>query len=172
MSAAPSRHVVSRQGLPRLNRRAPPWRWPRAARPAPPIRAHRARAGGDIADDPEADFAQEIKEKTDAQVKSEIASAAAGATFRSESDHGFTFVSAKLNGQTSITQALVREKVASFVDSDPDADKPLASLYASTSTFAVWKNSTANCHPREVPSPEDCASINNMNAVLATNPGR
>jgi hypothetical protein len=129
----------------------------------------RPAIGGDIADEQEADFEQELKSKTDAQVTAEIAPAAVGANYTSESDYGFKFVSAKLSGQTSMTQALVREKVGAFVDADPDTDKPLASLYASTSTFKEWRANTANCQPDEAPSPEDCATINKMNAVLEKN---
>lgn len=129
----------------------------------------RPAVGGDIADEQEADFEQELRTKTDAQVKAEIEAAAVGANYTSESDYGFKYVSARLSGQTSMTQALVREKVGSFVDADEDTDKPLASLYASTNTFTDWKSNSANCQPDEAPSPEDCATINKMNAVLAKN---
>jgi hypothetical protein len=115
------------------------------------------------------DFAQDIKSKTDAQVQAEIEAAAVGANFTSESDYGFTFVSAKLEGQTSMTQALVRAKVASFVDADPATDKPLATLYASTRTFADWKRDYAACVPDQSPDPADCAIINKMNAALDKN---
>ena len=120
-------------------------------------------------DENTADFAQDIKSKTDAQVQAEIEAAAVGANFTSESDYGFTFVSAKLEGQTSVTQALVREKLASFVDADPATDKPLASLYASTKTFAEWKCGYAACVPDQSPDPADCAIINKMDAVLDKN---
>jgi hypothetical protein len=121
------------------------------------------------ADENEADFAQEIRSKTDAQVKAEIEAAAVGANYTSESDYGFKFVSAKLNGETSMTQALVRAKVASFVDADPDADKPLATLYAETRTWTEWKKGYADCKPDQSPEPADCAIINKMDDVLAKN---
>jgi hypothetical protein len=116
-------------------------------------------------------FEQEIRSKTDAQVKADIEASAVGANYTSESDYGFKFVSAGLNGQTSMTQALVREKLASFVDSDPDTDKPLASLFASTSSFAEWKKSyvPGACHEDEAPDPGDCAKIHAMNQVLEKN---
>ncbi len=120
-------------------------------------------------DESTADFAQDIKSKTDAQVQAEIEAAAVGASFTSESDYGFTFVSAKLEGQTSMTQALVRAKVASFVDADPATDKPLATLYASTRTFAEWKKDYAACVPDQSPDPADCAIITKMNAALDKN---
>jgi hypothetical protein len=121
-------------------------------------------------DENEADFSQEmIKSKTDAQVKAEIEAAAVGANYTSESDYGFKFVSAKLNGETSMTQALVREKVASFVDADPDTDKPLATLYAETRTWAEWKRGYSACVPDQSPDPADCAIINKMDEALSKN---
>jgi hypothetical protein len=118
------------------------------------------------ADENEADFAQEIKSKTDAQVQAEIVAAAKGSNFTSESDYPFTFVSAKLEGETSMTQALVRTKLAAIIDADPANDKPLASLYASTRTFADFKRDYAACVPDQSPDPADCAIINKMDAVL------
>jgi hypothetical protein len=120
-------------------------------------------------DENTADFAQDIKSKTDAQVQAEIEAATVGANFTSESDYGFTFVSAKLEGPTSVTQALVREKLASFVDADPATDKPLSSLYATTKTFAEWKRGYAACVPDQSPDPADCAIINKLDAVLDKN---
>jgi hypothetical protein len=121
------------------------------------------------ADENEADFALEIKSKTDAQVQAEIEAAAVGANYTSESDYGFKFVSAKLNGETSMTQALVRTKVASFVDADPDTDKPLAKLYAETRTWSEWKKDFSACVADQSPDPADCAIINKMDDVLAKN---
>jgi hypothetical protein len=120
-------------------------------------------------DENEADFSQELKSKTDAEVKAEIEAAAVGANYTSESDYGFKFVSAKLNGETSMTQALVRAKVASFVDADPDTDKPLAKLYAQTGTWTEWKKGYSACVPDQSPDPADCAIINKMDDVLAKN---
>ena len=121
------------------------------------------------ADENEADFAQEIRSKTDAQVQAEIEAAAVGANYTSESDYGFKFVAAKLNGETSMSQALVRAKVASFVDADPDTDKPLATLYAETRTWTEWKKGYSACVPDQSPDPADCAIINKMDDVLAKN---
>ena len=128
--------------------------------------ADAAQAPGD---ENEADFAQEIKSKTDAQVQAEIEAAAKGSNYTSESDYPFTFVSAKLEGETSMTQALVRTKLAAIVDADPATDKPLTSLYASTRTFADWKRDYAACVPDQSPDPADCAIINKMDAVLDKN---
>ncbi len=121
------------------------------------------------ADENEADFAQEIKSKSDADVQAEIEAAAKGSNFTSESDYPFTFVSAKLEGETSMTQALVRTKLAAIIDADPATDKPLASLYASTRTFADFKRDYAACVPDQSPDPADCAIINKMDAVLDKN---
>lgn len=132
------------------------------------------RAPGGESDAVEADegaFEQELRTKTDAQVKADIEAAAVGANYTSESDYGFKYVSAKLEGQTSMTQALVRTKVASFVDADPDTDKPLAKLYASTSSFAEWKRGYVPgvCQEDEAPDPSDCAIIHKLNGVLEKN---
>ena len=128
-----------------------------------------APAEASAADENEADFSQELTSKTDAQVKAEIEAAAVGANYTSESDYGFTYVSAKLTGETSMTQALVREKVASFVDADPSTDKPLATLYAETRTWAEWKRGYASCVPDQSPDPADCAIINKMGEALSKN---
>lgn len=133
-----------------------------------------AKAPGGESDAVEVDegaFEQELRAKTDTQVKADIEAAAIGANYTSESDYGFKYVSAKLEGQTSMTQALVRTKVASFVDADPDTDKPLAKLYASTSSFAEWKKGYVPgvCQEDEAPSPSDCALIHKLNGVLEKN---
>jgi hypothetical protein len=122
----------------------------------------------------EADFEQEIiTSQTDAKVKAEIEAAAKGASFTSESDYPFTYVSAKLTTKLSatkaITEKLVRAELASFVDNDPDTDKPLATLVGMSKTFTEWKKDFGNCQPDEAPSPEDCAAVTKMNAAIAKN---
>jgi hypothetical protein len=121
------------------------------------------------ADENEADFAQEIKSRTDAQVKAELEALTVGTNFTSESDYPFTFVSAPLAGEQSMTQALVRTKLGSFVDADPNTDKPLAKLYAMTGTFSEWKKQFVGCTPDQSPSPEDCATTTKLNDGLARN---
>jgi hypothetical protein len=128
-----------------------------------------AAPAADEASSDEAAQTSEIRTaKTDAQIKAELEAAAVGAVYTSESDYGFHFVSAPAP-QGTITQALVRKHLASFVDADPDADKPLASLYGMNSTFPNWKKLFERCSPDESPSTEDCAKIQKLNAALAKN---
>lgn len=120
--------------------------------------------------DNEAEFSQDIvKSQTDAKVKAEIEAAAKGANFTSESDFPFHYVSAKLSGEKTVTEALVRKELASFVDNDPDTDKPLAKLVGMSKSFTEWKKDFTGCKPDEAPSPEDCAQITKMNEALAKN---
>lgn len=130
------------------------------------------------AEDSEAEFSQElVKAQTDAKVKAEIEAAAKGANFTSESDYPFHYVSAtlttKLSSEKAITEALVRRELASFVDGDPDTDKPLANLAGMSKTFSEWKKdftaASGGCTDDVSPSAEDCASVTKMNTALAKN---
>lgn len=128
-----------------------------------------ASATDDGANEPEAEFSAEVRSKTDAQVKADIEAAAAGNLYTSESDYPFTWVEAKLEGQTSITQDLVRTKLASYVDNDEAADKPLASLVAMNGTFAEWKRNYLSCDANAYPGPAECAKMKVMNDALEKN---
>ena len=88
---------------------------------------------------------------TDAEIQTEIQTASDGVWYISESDYPFQLVTAPLDPGTSVTQALVREKLASYVDNDPAADKPLASLYAMSSTWQAWKDKGVNCYDPDDP---------------------
>jgi hypothetical protein len=120
--------------------------------------------------DDDAPFGDEVKTKTDASIKDEIEQAAQGAMFTSESDYPFKVVNASLpDGTRTISEAMVREKLAWVVDHDADADKPLARLNAMSSTFASWKSDFANCQADEAPGPDDCAKVRKMNDALERN---
>lgn len=82
----------------------------------------------------------EVVKKGDAQIEAEITAAAQGLVYISESDHPYTFVKAdKAAGDTkTISQTLIRTRFASYVDQDPDADKPMASLFAMTGSWPEW----------------------------------
>jgi hypothetical protein len=72
----------------------------------------------------------------------------------------------------SITQEMVREKLAWYVDHDENADKPLATLHAMNGNWAEWKRGyePGACGGEgEYPGPEECAKIRNLNAVLERN---
>jgi hypothetical protein len=128
---------------------------------------------GPVAGDPEGDFGDEVRRKTDAAIQEEIRAAAVGTIYVSEADYEFSMVKASLPADTtSITQEIVREKLAWYVDHDENADKPLATLYASNGTWAEWKRSyePGECGGEgEYPGPEECAKIRNLNAVLERN---
>src|SRR5262249_38676734 len=72
---------------------------------------------------------------SDADVQKALEGAAEGILFPSESDYPYTYVQASLAANEEITETTIRAKLASFVNGDPDTDKPLASLYAMSSTW-------------------------------------
>lgn len=132
------------------------------------------------ADDNEAEFTQDIIKTTpDSKVKAEIEAGLKGANFTSESDYPFHYVSAtlssanKLSADKAITEALVRKELASFVDGDPDTDKPLAKLFGMSDTFTAWKKqftpASGGCSDDVSPSAEDCKTVTTMNAAITKN---
>ncbi len=82
---------------------------------------------------------------SDDDIRQAVEKAAEGLTHMSEADYPFTWVHAELDGITTITEELVRAKLASTIDNDPDADKPLADLYSMTSTWDEWQTSVDSC---------------------------
>jgi hypothetical protein len=121
------------------------------------------------ANDPESDFGDEIRTKTDAQVQASIEAAASGALYVTEADHPFSFVSAKLNGERAVTEALVRAKFASIVDTGQYVDQPLASLYAMERPWAGWQRDAERCVTSGCPGPTECAAMQKLNRVLKQN---
>ncbi len=121
----------------------------------------------------EEDFGEELRTKTDAAVQAEIAAAAKGTVYVSESDNTFTLVKASLpDGTRAITEAIVRDKLAWYVDHDENADKPLAKLNMATKTWASWKSESdpKECGtPGSYPGPEECAKVRALNDVLGRN---
>ena len=126
-----------------------------------------------LAGDPEGDFGDEVKKKTDAAIQEEVRAAAEGTIYVSESDYAFTLVKASLDADTkSITEALVREKLAWYVDNDEAADKPLKTLHSSSETWAEFKKGygEGECGGEgEDPGPEECANIRKLIDVLGRN---
>lgn len=129
-------------------------------------------------DDNAEEFSQDlVSTQTDAKVKAEIEAAAVGANFTSESDFPFHYVSAvlktKLSSTKAVTEALVRAELASFVDGDPDTDKPLSKLVGMSKTFTEWKKdftpASGGCSDDVSPSAADCASVTKLNNALAKN---
>lgn len=117
----------------------------------------------------EGEWTADVVSKTDAQVKADIEAAAAGNLYVSESDYPFTWVEAKLEGQKSITQDLVRQKLSSYVDNDEAADKPMSSLVAMNGDWAEWKRDYLSCDANAYPGPEECAKMKVMNDALEKN---
>lgn len=113
----------------------------------------------------------EVRSKSDAELKAEIEAAADGLLYVSEGDYPYTFVSAPLvtGERRRIDEALVRAKLASFVDGDPDADKPLAELHGEVRSFKEWKERYATCGEDEYPGPEECKKMQKLNEVLEKN---
>lgn len=69
-------------------------------------------------------------------VETAITKAAEGTYYVSEADYSWTYVGAELEDpNAAITVDLVKEKFASYIDEDPDTDKPLADLYSMTRRF-------------------------------------
>ncbi len=129
-------------------------------------------------DDNAEEFSQDIvATQTDAKVKAEIEAAAVGANFTSESDYPFRYVSAtlktKLSSTKAVTDTLVRAELASFVDGDPDTDKPLAKLFGMNKTFTEWKKdftpASGRCSDDTSPSAADCAAVTKMNNAITKN---
>ena len=109
---------------------------------------------------------------SDAEIKAEIEKAADGLTYMSESDYPFTFVKADLgSGDKDINEAMVREKLASYVDSDPDTDKPLSELFAMTGTWEEWQSSDADCSDadNDADAKAMCLKMRNLDTVLGAN---
>lgn len=107
---------------------------------------------------------------TDAEALAEIQKATEGVYYLSESDFPYTPVSASLAAGQTLTEALVREKFASFVDGDPAADKPLASLVGMSKTWDDWKSAGVGCWDPEDPAMvELCGKTRNLEQVLESN---
>lgn len=109
-------------------------------------------------------------EVTDAELQAEITKATEGLLYTSESDYPFQLVTAPIPAGTPITEQLVREQLAPFVDDDEDADKPLATLYSMEETWQSWKDKGVGCYDPEDPvAVEICARTRNMEQVLEAN---
>jgi Nuclease A inhibitor-like protein len=106
---------------------------------------------------------------TDADIQAEIAKASDGLLFQSESDYPFEFVSADL-GMASITQDFVHTALASYVDQDPAADKPMADLFGMSATWQTWKDEAHNCaDPNDPAAIPGCDKMRNLEQVLESN---
>ena len=113
-----------------------------------------------------------VGDATDVEFQAEVGTAADGLYYMSESDYPFTFVRAEQSEEAAVTEELVREAFASVVDGDPDADKPLAELFAMESTWDEWKDAKHSCADPNDDSPEglaQCTKMRNLEQVLEAN---
>ena len=114
------------------------------------------------------DWGDEVRSRTDEQVRADIEAAAEGALYTSEGDFPYAFVSARLApGTRVITEDLVRALLADAIDSDPDADKPLASLHGESVAWAAWSADVTDCDADGVA--ESCAATRALVAALGRN---
>jgi uncharacterized protein YegP (UPF0339 family) len=108
---------------------------------------------------------------SDEDVREAIEVAADGAWYTSEADYGYFYVGAELDDPDApITEELVREKMAPFVDEDPDTDKPLADLFADQGSWDEWRRDNADCAD-EISAfyQEECEEQAVLDAALAAN---
>lgn len=106
---------------------------------------------------------------TDTDIQAELTKASDGLLYTSESDYPFELVDADL-GPASITQDFVQTKLASYVDQDPAADKPMASLYGMSATWQTWKDQKHSCaDPNDPDAAPACDQMRNFEQVLESN---
>ena len=110
-------------------------------------------------------------EATDAEIQVEVERAADGLTYMSESDYPYLWVHADTGGSApAIDEAFVRQAFAAYVDEDPDADKPMADLYAMEGTWEEWKSSEHGCSGETDPESVDyCFRSRTFEQVLESN---
>lgn len=91
-----------------------------------------------------------VRELTDAnagdddiQVAAE--EAAEGLYYISEGDYPYLWVHADLPAPTAVTEELVRETMAPYVDADPNADGPLTELYGMSRSWDEWRTDADSC---------------------------
>ncbi len=111
----------------------------------------------------------ESETTTDAEVQAEIERAAEGAFLVSETDAPFTFVSAALGSGEGVTEAVIRAKLAKFVDDREDLDGPLADLVSMTQSWEEWKAESVGCTEDAFPGPAECLETRILNAALEAN---
>jgi uncharacterized protein len=107
-------------------------------------------------------------EATDAQIKTEIETAAEGVLFSSEGDFPFLYVEAPLNGD--INEQAVRDAFAELVDNDENADGPMDTLVSMNESWDAWKADEHSCQDKEDPDLMIwCAPMRNFESVLESN---
>jgi uncharacterized protein len=108
---------------------------------------------------------------SDVAIQAEIEKASSGLWYTSESDYPFGFVSGDLaSSGGAINEAVVRKELASYVDQDPAADKPMSKLFAMSKSWQAWKDEGHSCWDPEDPvAAEQCDKMRNLEQVLESN---
>jgi hypothetical protein len=122
-------------------------------------------------DSDSAEFGDALSKKTDAAIQREIEDAADGLVYANNHDYpneGYPFETVKesLPANTrTITEAILRDKLAWQIDQHAFADKPIAHLNAMTEPFAKWRD-----HFRADECFTDlCREVDRLNATLEKN---
>jgi hypothetical protein len=105
----------------------------------------------------------------DIQVAAEAA--AEGLYYISEGDYPYLWVHADLAAPTAVTEDLIRDTMAKYVDSDPDTDGPLAELYSMSATWEEWRSDADTCIDDETDDYYDemCVKKAALDKVLGDN---
>jgi len=110
-------------------------------------------AGGDVSDDEALALA--------------LTKATEGMLYTSESDYPYEVVAGSTAPGAPILEATVRADLAAYVDAKPDADKPLASLFAMQESWAEWKAQLLACaDPNDPFLVEQCEKRKALEALL------
>ena len=135
-------------------------------------------AGASSNDGASASSADLTTGKTDLAIQTELDAAAKGLTYTSESDYPWTYVTAKSTpapASGALTVDDVRALFGSYVDDDPDADKPIAKLVSETRSFAEWTSGDfTDCDTTSTNDPVDaaaCLRTQKMDTLLEANLG-
>jgi len=116
-----------------------------------------------------------VDQPLDDEVREAIERAASGvwygALHGSESDYPIDYVEASLEPDQAITADLIVEKFGAMVDSEPDADAPIAEMFVEASSD--WQTVADICSDPEEAEyngyTEDCAAFAELDAALGEN---
>jgi hypothetical protein len=107
---------------------------------------------------------------SDAEIEAAIEQATVGLLYISESDAPFELVIGSVDLGGAITEGLVREEFASYVEADPGADKPLSDLFGMERPWSDWVAAMHNCSdPNDPLLVELCEKMRALEGVLSSN---
>jgi hypothetical protein len=97
----------------------------------------------------------------------ELGKATEGLHYTSESDYPYEVVLGSTAPGAPILEETLRSELAAYVDAKPDADKPLAGLFAMQRSWAEWKAQLLSCaDPNDPYQVEQCAKRKALEALL------